>query len=233
MTTEPTDGNADQNPPAVVEDGEKPTHKTVNLWGKELTLPTEEADALIALRDERTAGFNEAKARLAEIEQAKAEAERKAQEEADRAKAVELAKKGEIEELEGVLTRRHQEQIGKLQAELKRNTISSTLARRGDIASSAIDDVASLLFDTLEYTDGELVPKGTDGPGTAGTTDEVIGKWLEARPHYLVSRTPAGSGSRSQDEPPKAKPGRLTAAEFYALGARERAEFIAAGGEYE
>lgn len=234
-TTEETAGNAEQEQSQQQQrDQGAPTHKTVNLWGKELTLPAEEADALIALRDERTKGYNEAQARLAEIEQAKAEAERKAQEEADRAKAVELAKKGEIDELRNVLTRQHNEKIQALQNELKRNSIASTLARRGDIASSAIDDVAALLFDTLEYTDGKLVPKGTDGPGAAtGTTDEVIGQWLEARPHYLLSRTPAGSGGDTRGDPPKTKPGKLTKDEFLALGPRQRAEFIAAGGEYD
>lgn len=176
--------------------------KTVELWGMELQLPKDKADALIRLRDEKVNGYNSALTELSAIKHKEEQARLEAAEAKRRADAVEAAKKGELENAEKLFSQKYQEELNKYKSHSFRNAVKSTLLSREDIVKSAVDDVLDQIINSYTFVlSDDFSVKTQDGK----TVEEIVNSFVDARDYLKVAKGPKPQNSGSLT-PTKAEP---------------------------
>lgn len=172
--------------------------------GVKVTLPKDQAQKVIAERDKRAQDYRSLAEKVGAIEAAKAQAEAQAAAETRRAQEVELAKKGEVDELRKLMTGDKDRAISDLSSKLMRLHVANAVATNPRVVPEARADAISLLMasagfkldgDTLQVVAADGKPLA-DQAGQAIGTDAFIASWLEKRPHYLLDSTPSGSGAK-------------------------------------
>lgn len=215
----------------------EPETMVVDFGSAKLTLPTDDAKAFIAERDKRQGEHREVLTRLEAIERDKAEAARKAQEAEDRAKAAELAKKGNLEEAEKVWKAQTEKEKATLIGQLKTQHLDLALAKRSDI----LDGTAGVVRDYIErrtkydVESGTVVAVAEDGSqatnseGSAITVDAYIDAFLADNPAFAKAKAPAHSGGNPQQ--PQGSGRIVSRAEFESWRPLRQSRFYAEGGK--
>ena len=166
----------------------KPETKDVTINGQTFVLPTDEADRLIAVRDDMTKSFNHVNSeretladQLKSIETQKAEAEKDLQKKT----AVE---KGELENLQQIHAKELstvQEQLAAKDATIANMQLTSIVSVRPDIPEIARGDAARLIkADVAEIIEVGGKTHFKDHQGNLSEASTFVSKWLDAHPAF-------------------------------------------------
>ncbi len=209
--------------------------KEVDINGVKIVLPVEQADKLIQARDAEKQSRKDQAEKYGKLEAEKAQAEAaRAKAEEDK-QAMELAKKGEIDQLKVFLTKASSEREAKLAASARDKHIAALVGSNEKIIKSATQDIVDQLksrtkydfdSDTVVVLDPDGLPaKGTDGKPMG--VDSFLSGWLENRPHYLRDGSPKGTGAAGGVK----QTGKVMSADAIAqMTPMDKAKYFADGG---
>jgi hypothetical protein len=215
-----------------------PKVREVELGSLKLSLPEDQAEALIKYRDENKKTLRETSERLGTLEaqaKAAADAERRATEEAERAK---LTSKGQYDEALRMEQEKNAKTRSLLASRYRDRALESMVRGIDGVLPDAVEDVVARLSGSCVYdieTD-MLTPVDQAGKPILGadgkpkTADAVIREFLDSKPHFRRATGSPGSGSQGGDGSGKAS-ATATAAQVEAMDPMERAKFFAAGGK--
>lgn len=170
--------NNEPTPTPQPEPEPKVETKAVDVFGVTLDLPKEQADKIIAVRDEKVKQYNEV---LSERERATLEA----QEAKRKADALEAAKAGEAEKAEELFAQKYQEQISKYEQHSFRSAVMASLASRSDLVDGALEDAMNNIMANNHFTltdDFQVVSGET-------TVEKLVSDYVEARPYLKKADT--------------------------------------------
>ncbi len=209
--------------------------KEVDINGVKVVLPIEQADKLIQARDAEKQSRKDQAEKYGKLEAEKAQAEAaRAKAEEDK-QAIELAKKGEIDQLKVFLTKDFAAREAKISANARDKHLAALINGNDKIVKSATQDIIDQFrgrtkydsdLDTVVVLDPDGLPaKGTDGKPI--TVDSVLSGWLENRPHFMRDGTPKGTGATTGVK----QTGKSMSAEAIAqMTPMEKAKYFADGG---
>ncbi len=196
----------------------------VDVYGIKVPLPKEQADKVIAQRDAEKVSRRELAEKVGKSEADKAAAE-SAKLKAEEDKTIlELASKKETEQIRALAAKDITEKMGRVSIKLRDKHLAATLATNKSLVSTAIPDVVEALKTRIAYdleSDAIVVldaagQPAKDDAGKPVQVDAWISEWIGKRPHYLLDKTPAGSGASGAHQPklsgPKPKFTRLDVA---------------------
>jgi len=207
MTVEQTQtGNTqvtDQNtPPAnktadgtTTSNTEGPSVKKVDLWGTEVELPADKAEALIQLRDSRVNEYNELKTKLDSLVSEKAQAEARAEAEEKSKRELELAKKGELDALRESVTKEYKDKIEQLTSTLVKQKIRDSILSIENVNKKAIDTIARLVEAERPILEGDSVKVGEK------PLSEYVSSLISDNDYFQVVTSPVGTGGSKPTNP--------------------------------
>ncbi len=208
----------------------------VDINGVSVKLPKEIGEKVIKARDADKGKMRELNEKYGKLEADKTAAEVARQKAEDDKQAIELAKKGEVEQVRNLLTKDFKDRESKLSAKARDKHLAALVAGNENIIKGAIPDIVEALkgrtqynFDTesVTVTDAAGLPQ-KDTDGNPVSVDAFISGWLEKRPHYLLDKTQKGSGGEGD----KKQTGKvLTEEAFGSLSTKDKAKFFADGGK--
>lgn len=206
----------------------------VDIHGVKVELSKADADKLIAGRDADKLRAREYQEKLGKLEADTQAAMAKAAKSEEDRLALEAAKKGEMDQVRALMTKEHREREAKLSAKARDKHLAALVAGNANIAKTAVADIVDQLRTRTQYNfDTESVTvideagqplKSQDGKPVE--VDAFLGTWLENRPHYLLDKTPKGSGGEGAKGSQGSKT--VSAAALEAMAPLERAKFLAA-----
>ncbi len=176
----------------------------VDIPGAKISLPKDQAEALIKYRDGLKAESRTQAERLGAIEaQAKSaeEAVAKARRDAELAAA---EKAGEVAKVREILTRESAERTGRLASRLADTQLRAALLAQNTLAKDALPDImisAQRSYrvtedGSLEFLDAAGQP-AKDSEGKPVSADAWAKQFLESRPHFRTVVVPAGNSGRA------------------------------------
>jgi hypothetical protein len=208
----------------------------VDIHGVKVPLPPAEAKRVIANRDAEKATLRELHEQMGRIKAEKDAVEAARAKAEQDAKALEHAKKGEIDQVREIVTKEHREKLSRVEAHLRDKALRAAVASAPKVVPTAIDDIVDQLKARSRYdadADAVVVTDASgqtlkDNSGKPVAVDAYIGEWLGSRPHYLLSGVVAGSGAQGGAKSAGAKV--ITAEQMTGMSPREVAAHFAAGG---
>lgn len=210
---------------------------SVDLHGQKLELPKEMAEKIIAARDADKARLRELNEKLGKLDAEAAAAIAKANKAEEDRLALEHMKKGEVDKAKEMLTKEYKDRESKLAAKARDKHLAALVAANPNVVKSAVSDIVEALKGRTSYNlDSEaVVVLNADGSpqmnseGKPLEVDAFLGDWLDKRPHYLLDKTPKGSGGEGTKGNTSGKV--KTAAQIEELSPMEKAKFFADGGQ--
>lgn len=177
--------------------------KKVDLLGHAIELPDDQAEALIRARDTDKEARRTLEARLAELEgktRAAEDAQRKATEEAERAK---LVSKGEYDKALAMEREAAGRKAAALVQRMRDRALKDAIRRTPGVLPDAADDLASQLCQSCTYDPDQdsLVVVGPDGRPATGqdgkpiTVEAAIQAHVANRPWFQAPSGTRGSGA--------------------------------------
>lgn len=182
----------------------EPEMMSVDFGGTTLELPKEQASALIKERDELKARERESAQKLAQIEEQAKAKERAIVEAEERAKAIEAAKKGDIEALELQLKDKYGAQVQTLTTKLLDKEVKGLLHSAEGIRKGTIDVLGDYLKSRLQYDDQGNLAVFENGNKLDTSPSDYLKSWLSEHPDFVAPTTPAGSGAGEGNPPASA-----------------------------
>lgn len=210
---------------------------TVDFGSVAVELPAEQAKALIAERDKRQAEHRATIERLAEIDRQASEAAAKAKQAEDRAKAIELAKKGDLEAAERVWKDEAEKRQSALVSQMLNMQLDLALAKRNDLIEGTAPVVREYIAKRVKYDEqaGTAIAIAEDGSpaidsdGKPMGLDGLLGRFLSDNPAFAKAQVPPPSGGKPAQAEYAGQV--ISRAAFDGMTGKQRAEFFARGGK--
>lgn len=183
--------------------------KSVDFFGTTIELPTDKADEVIKIRDERVQNYNQQLEELNNIKAKEEQARLEANEAKRKADALEAAKKGELEQAEELFTKNHKDKLIKYEQHSFRSAVKSELLNRDDIVKSAVEDAVSNIVSINQF---ELDDSFNVKSGDKSVTD-VVNEYVDARDYMKLANinkptnTPDKTGTVEQKKIPSLSDG--------------------------
>jgi hypothetical protein len=160
---------------------------SVDIFGETVELPLETAKKIISKRDSKSKEYKDLSEKVSQ-------AEKKATQEAERARLIELSRTNSFDELKLEASKEFRDKLDKVSSRIIKKELESSLLSQEDFIKDFKDDAVQLLQLTHNFTLDDAMEKvvGSDGKEVS----EVVKEWLSKKDNFRKAKGTSGTGAK-------------------------------------